>query len=390
MDKLYGIQQLRFSDQTLTIAPVEVDPPSLAINDVRITEGNSGTTNAVFTVTRTGAANQPFSVRYATANNTALAGNDYTAVSGTLSFTASETSKTISVPIVGDSAVELDETFFINLSSPTNAVIGDGQGLGTIINDDTLATSTVTLSANPNLVTEDGFSFLAYTFARTGSLSNSLSVNFNVGGTATLNGDYNAIGATTYTAATGSITFAAGQNTAFLLLDPRPDTSVEPNETIILTLTAGTGYTLGTTAAVTGTIGNDDGGTGNDILTGGTTDDSLNGGLGNDTLTGGSGNDNFVFNSINEGVDTITDFSVVDDTISLSRSGFGNTITVGTLGATGFVIGTVATNAGHRVIYNNTNGQVLFDRDGNGPISSTLLANLSAGLSMTNQDFVVI
>ncbi|MDV3000268.1 MAG: hypothetical protein N5P05_001874 [Chroococcopsis gigantea SAG 12.99] len=399
VDKLNGIQQLKFSDQTVTIAPVEVDPPSVAIGDVRITEGNSGTTNAIFTVTRTGAATQPFSVRFATANNTALAGSDYTAVSGTLSFTATETSKTITVPIIGDTSVEPNETFFVNLSNPTNAVIGDGQGQGTIVNDDTLTTSTVTLSVNPNIVTEDGFSFIAYTFARSGSLSNSLRVNFNVGGTAALNSDYTPIGGTSYAATAGSITFAAGQNTAFLLLDPLPDANIEPNETINLTLTSGVGYTIGTPSAVTGTIGNDDAGIGNDSLTGGTTNDSLDGaagndtlvgGLGNDTLTGGTGNDNFVFNSVNQGVDTITNFSPADDTISLSRAGFNNSLTVGTLGAAQFVIGAAATNATHRVIYNNSNGQLLFDSDGNGPLGSTLLANLSTGLGITNQDFVVI
>ena len=81
------------------------DFPSIAINDVTITEGNSGTINAVFTVTRTGTVLQPITVNYATANGTtnpATARSDYVAQTGTLTFATTETSKTISVVINGD------------------------------------------------------------------------------------------------------------------------------------------------------------------------------------------------------------------------------------------------------------------------------------------------
>jgi hypothetical protein len=79
-----------------------------------------------------------------------------------------------------------------------------------------------------------------------------------VGGTATFNGDYTAIGATSFTATAGTLTFVAGSSTATLTLDPTADTAIEVNETVALTLATGTGYGIATTSAVTGTINNDD------------------------------------------------------------------------------------------------------------------------------------
>ncbi|NCQ76618.1 MAG: hypothetical protein GPI98_24790, partial [Microcystis aeruginosa W13-13] len=112
------------------------------------------------------------------------------------------------------------------------------------------STSTVTLAVSPTSVTEDGTTNLIYTFTRSGVTTNPLTVNYTVGGTAT-NG-------TDYTSIPTSVTFAAGSSTATVTVDPTPDTTVESNETVALTLATGTGYTVGTTTAVTGTINNDD------------------------------------------------------------------------------------------------------------------------------------
>src|SRR5690606_23063191 len=80
--------------------------PSLAINNASVTEGNSGSTNATFTVTLSAASGRVVTVNYTTANGTATAGQDYTAVSGTLTFNPGTTSQTIVVPVLGDT---LDE-----------------------------------------------------------------------------------------------------------------------------------------------------------------------------------------------------------------------------------------------------------------------------------------
>jgi hypothetical protein len=76
------------------------------------------------------------SVHFATANGTARAGSDYNATSGTLTFAPGQTRKTVTVFVRGDTVRELDETFFVNLSSPLNAAIARRQGRGLIKNDD--------------------------------------------------------------------------------------------------------------------------------------------------------------------------------------------------------------------------------------------------------------
>ncbi|MFM6732096.1 MAG: Calx-beta domain-containing protein, partial [Microcystis panniformis] len=412
------------------------DSASIAITDVTVTEGNSGTTNAVFTVTLSNPIDTAITLNYATANGTATtADNDYTAIATTpLTFNAGETSKTITVAVNGDTKVESNETFFVNLSNlqtnGRNVTIADNQGQGTITDDDTLQSITIldfesplpqglssvsfwqgtsvpstakitnqyapsgvlmsgvalinhglghaasgvngiggiglessvdydapltfqfvssvnsstpaytnyfaispdlwggsgnnvkitaygfdntilgvttytetgnlspstpieiqnvgkiykvvvdaslafvggggigfdlvkfevptvdapsiTLAVAPASVTEDGTTNLVYTFTRSGVTSNALTVNYTLGGTATLNTDY------TRTGTNNTVTFAAGSSTATVTVDPTPDTIVEPDETVILTLASGTGYTVGTTTAVTGTINNDD------------------------------------------------------------------------------------------------------------------------------------
>ncbi|MCZ8024957.1 MAG: FG-GAP-like repeat-containing protein, partial [Microcystis sp. LE19-10.1B] len=231
------------------------DSASIAITDVTVTEGNSGTTNAVFTVTLSNAVDTAISLNYATANGTATtADNDYTAIATTpLTFNAGETSKTITVAVNGDTKVEANENFFVNLSNlqanGRNVTITDNQGQGTITDDDVILPS-ITLAVSPSSVTEDGTSNLIYTFTRSGVTTNLLTVNYSIGGTATNGTDYASI-------PTG-VTFAANLATATVTINPTPDTIVESDETVILTLASGTGYTVGTTTAVTGTITNDD------------------------------------------------------------------------------------------------------------------------------------
>lgn len=123
-----------------TLSITDDDPsPTLSIADVTVTEGNSGSANAVFTVTLSAASGQTVTVQYATADGTATAGTDYTATSGTLTFLPGETSKTISVPVLGDPTVEADEAFTVTLSSPTGgATLAQAQATGTIPNTDSV------------------------------------------------------------------------------------------------------------------------------------------------------------------------------------------------------------------------------------------------------------
>ena len=120
-------------------APVEVTAAagtSLSIGDVTVTEGNSGTVNANFAVTLSSAAGSTVSVHAATSNGSAVAPGDYTSVSTDVTFAPGETSKNVTVPVKGDTLDEANETFNVTLSSPVNAGITDGTGVGTITDDD--------------------------------------------------------------------------------------------------------------------------------------------------------------------------------------------------------------------------------------------------------------
>lgn len=114
----------------------ELMAASLAISDVSVWEGSSGTVNTVFTVTLSEPATQTVTVNYQTADGMARAGHDYLAAAGILTFAPGETSKTITVAVLGDTQKEDNESFFVNLSGAVNAQIGDGQGFCIIGNDD--------------------------------------------------------------------------------------------------------------------------------------------------------------------------------------------------------------------------------------------------------------
>ena len=117
------------------------DTATLAINNVTVPEGNSGTTNAIFTVSLNTPYYRSFTVDWATATgltNPATEGVDYLASSGTLTFPAGTTTQTLSVPVVGDLLAEGNETFGVVLSNSTGPTISDGRGDGTITDDDVL------------------------------------------------------------------------------------------------------------------------------------------------------------------------------------------------------------------------------------------------------------
>ncbi len=238
---------------TTTWTAADWDKPFLTISNPTIVENNSGTNNLIFKVTLSTTSTQTITVNYATANNTATAGSDYTAKTGTLTFTPGQISQDIIISVNGDTAIEPDETFLINLSNPSNALITDNQGLGTITNDDVTLPS-ITLAVSSESVTEDGTTNLVYTFTRTGVTTDALTVNYTVGGTATFDTDYTQTGAASFTATTGTVTFAAGSDTATVTIDPTADTNVEDDETVTLNLAPGTGYAIGTTDAVVGII----------------------------------------------------------------------------------------------------------------------------------------
>jgi Ca2+-binding RTX toxin-like protein len=109
---------------------------SLAVGDASVTEGSSGATTATLTVTLSSASEQTVTVDYQTADGTAHAPSDYAGTSGTLTFAASQTTKNVTVSVNGDTEIEPNETFLVELTNPTNATIERGVGTGTILDDD--------------------------------------------------------------------------------------------------------------------------------------------------------------------------------------------------------------------------------------------------------------
>src|SRR6185436_16289626 len=110
--------------------------PLLAIDTVELAEGNSGTTPFVFTVSLSAPSTGTVTVAYSTRDDSALAGSDYVATSGTLTFAPGEVTKQITVLVNGDTVAEDVEVFFVDLTSASGATIGDGEGLGRIFNDE--------------------------------------------------------------------------------------------------------------------------------------------------------------------------------------------------------------------------------------------------------------
>src|SRR5206468_2632509 len=164
-------------------------PPTIAINDVTVTEGNGGTTNAIFSVTLSAASSQTITVDFATADDTAtVADNDYVAASGTVTFAPGVTSQPVTVTVNGDTKFESNETFFVNLSNPTGgATISDGQGQGTIVNDDTAPTLAIDDVSQAEGST-GGTTAFTFTVTKTGATAQSVTVGFTtVDGTATGN-----------------------------------------------------------------------------------------------------------------------------------------------------------------------------------------------------------
>ncbi len=248
------------------------DPPPVTTTVVvavaPLSTAEDGTTNLVYTFTRsavgTGALTVNFSVGGTATYNTdytQIGATTFTAAAGTVTIPAGQPAAIVAVDPTADTTYESDETVVLTVTTGTGYLVGTpATATGTILNDDPPpVTPLVTVAVSPLSVMEDGLTNLTYTFTRSMVGTSAMLVNFAVGGTATYNTDYTQTGATSFTPTVGTVTIAAGQPTAVVTVDPTADTDVEPNETVVLTVTAGTGYTVGAPAAANGTIQNDDG-----------------------------------------------------------------------------------------------------------------------------------
>ena len=228
------------------------DGPALSIDSPSVTEGDSGSTNLTYTVSLTAASVQQVTVDWGSGTGgTATAGTDYTAITGgTLTFAVGTTSQTFAVSVTGDTTDEADETVVVTLSNAVNATIATATGTGTITDDDGPA-----LSIDSPSVTEgdSGSKTLTFTVKLDKATAEQVTVDYADArtGTATSGTDYTAITG-------GTLTFAVGTTSQTFDVSVTGDTTEEPNETVVATLSSATNATIAT-ATGTGTIVNDDG-----------------------------------------------------------------------------------------------------------------------------------
>jgi YD repeat-containing protein len=225
------------STTTATATATIYDPaPVFSISGGSATEGGLVT----FTVTKTGRDTLAHSINYATASGTATSGADFTVASGTLSFADGDTSKTFTVATTVDAITEVSETFTASLSAPTGgATISTTTATGTILDPPPV------FSISGGSATEGGL--VTFTVTKTGSDGNAHSVNYaTASGTATSGTDF--------TAASGTLAFAAGDTSKTFTVTTATDALVEGSETFAASLSGATGGATISTATATGTI----------------------------------------------------------------------------------------------------------------------------------------
>ncbi len=313
--------------------------PVLSVEPAEITEYG----DMRYKVTLSAASTREISVNYKTVAGTGLAtGSDYYARSGTLKIAAGETVGYVEIQTYHDTADEVDESMWLELSNPTNAVLAGGEPtlrtLGTILdNDGTGSNLAMFVSSSTMVEGQSGQKYAVFEVHLTQPHTANLTLAYTtVDGTAKAGSDY--------VGKSGTITFLAGQTVAAIQVAVNGDRVLEGTEAFSLRVTPNSVIKNGTLGSVgTVTILNDDtiheviyGGPGNDTLRGGTGNDYLYGlagndrlygddgndvlvgGLGADVLIGGTGNDTYV---LENGNDVVSDASGIDTiTSTISRN----------------------------------------------------------------------
>jgi hypothetical protein len=243
---------------TVTIGDSDSRPTISMPFTIRSTEGNSGTKVFTIPVTLSNKSVETVSVNYATSNGTAVAGSDYVAASGTLSFPPGTSSGSVNVTVNGDTDVEPDETLNLTLSSPVNAsFISVSQMTATIANDD----SSIQLS-NAAYPTNEGANAVIITVTRAGDTSTTTSATYATSDDAgaqncdVKNGK--ASSRCDYVSSAGIIVFTPGQASKTISVLLTDDAYAEGDENLSFTVTNPVGSSLGPTSTATITIQDND------------------------------------------------------------------------------------------------------------------------------------
>ena len=225
--------------------------PTVAVGDVNITEGDARVRVAYFPVTLSAPSTLPVSVSYVTSEGTADVSADYTAASGTLSFAAGQVNRVVGVAIKGDRLDEPLENFTVRLSSPVNATVSDGVGVGKIRDDDPQSGPKITISDVIGREGDSGGRVLYFTVSLSAPVSETVTVNFATR-------ESSAKETSDYVPRSGTVTFDPGVLTQRVAIPTKADTDVESNESFAVRLSGATGPASITDAVGVGTLRNDD------------------------------------------------------------------------------------------------------------------------------------
>jgi uncharacterized repeat protein (TIGR01451 family) len=245
-----GASFATIADNQGAITIQDNDPvPTVSVADVSVVEGDAGTTAMVFNLSLSNPTALPVTVDYSTADGSAtVAGADYVAGSGQVTFSPGQLSATVTVNVTADLVEEPNETLVLNLATPVNAGSGDMSATGTVLNDDgpNLSIAGVSILEGPASTTTDAI----FTVTLAKPNASTVTVDYSVqAGSATANTDYQPL--------TGQLSFPSGVTSQEIIITVIGDADLETNETFTVTLANPVNATIAT-ATAQGVIVDDD------------------------------------------------------------------------------------------------------------------------------------
>jgi large repetitive protein len=223
-------------------------PSTLSVGSAVVAEGDAGTTAAAVVVSLDAPSNKTVTVGYGTQDGTATAaGRDYVATSGTLTFAPGQTSKTISVPVIGDRIAEPDETFSVKLHGAKNATIANGQGVVTILDDE----PRISISGAAGAEGNTGTTPFTFTVSLSAAYDQAVTVNYSTA-------DGTAVAGVDYGATSGALTFAPGETTKTIAVGVIGNTTPQSDRTFFANLGGASAYALIVNGQAVGRIQDDE------------------------------------------------------------------------------------------------------------------------------------
>ena len=240
--------------QDLAVANTDSDNVSVLLNITNVTifatDGTAteaGPTKGTFRISRTGSTSSSLTVNY-TVGGGASNGVDYQTLTGSVVIPAGSSSATITVTPINDVVMEGNETVVVTLSPRPNYTVGSpSSATVTIVSDER-----VTITATDSIATESGSTTGTFRVSRTGSTGSALTVFYTLGGTAVSGTDY------TLMPAPSSVTIPAGSSSKTITVTPINDVVMEGNETVVMTLSPRSNYTVGSPSSATVTFVSDE------------------------------------------------------------------------------------------------------------------------------------